>query len=240
MWDPTISFYVGKDSTLLLYDIRQKGVDKSFGEFEYDIGVAFLISFGNEIRYDNILGFFEDLIAYAFKTWKFRLCAQTDFMKNLKSSYMRKRKKKKECRAYLQHVEDILFKRPGSGIECDIEYRGHRGDSDYIVTGIGNVSGADLKLAFIWELKAPQSFVFEKDPGSANRLIPSKDLLQAENQLLNYYDELKYSGDFLEEHEITHSQYVFIGGIIIGSNRTQLESILILQNQKKIAITGKL
>lgn len=64
------AFYVGKDSTLLLYNIRQKGIDKILGEFHYDIDVAFIISFGEEIRQYNLLDFFEALIAYAFKIWK--------------------------------------------------------------------------------------------------------------------------------------------------------------------------
>jgi len=67
---PTHSFYIGRDSTLLLYDIRQKGIDKKLGDFQYDIDVAFIVSIGDEIRYDNLLVFFESLIAFAFKTWK--------------------------------------------------------------------------------------------------------------------------------------------------------------------------
>lgn len=64
------AFYVGKDSSLLLYNLRQKGTDKILGEFQYDVDVAFIISFGEEIRQYNVVDFFEALIAYAFKIWK--------------------------------------------------------------------------------------------------------------------------------------------------------------------------
>lgn len=138
----------------------------------------------------------------------------------LKALIYAKRKKEHECRAYLKYAEDILFKRPGSGIACDIEYRGHSGDSDYIITGLGNESGCDVQLAVIWELKAPQCFLFEVDPKSSNRIKPTKELIEAENQLLNYYDELKNSGEFRDEFGITLPDYVRLGGIIIGSDKT--------------------
>ena len=70
--------------------------------------------------------------------------------------------------------------------------------------------------AYIWELKAPQCHIFEKD--TENRLRPSKDLIQAENQLLNYYHENKGSELFRNNFGVTHSEYVCFGGIIIGSH----------------------
>lgn len=64
------SFCLGKDATLLIYDICQKALDKKNVPLQYDIDLAFIVSFGDEIKYDNLLDFFESLIAYAFKTWK--------------------------------------------------------------------------------------------------------------------------------------------------------------------------
>ena len=134
--------------------------------------------------------------------------------------------KERECREYLEHAADLLFRGPGVDIACDVEYRGHRGDSDYIVSGRGHESGTDCILAYIWELKAPQCFLFMRDPNSHNRLIPSKDLIQAENQLLNYYDELRGSADFRADLGIVHPSNVYIGGIIIGCDKTKVEGNL--------------
>jgi len=138
----------------------------------------------------------------------------------LKALIYHRNNKERECRAYLHHAIEILFEIPGEAVVCDAEYRGHRGDSDYIVSGRGFESGNFSNQVFIWELKAPQCFVFQADPNSSNRLIPSIDLINAENQLLNYYDELKYSSDFHADFEITHPSNVRIGGIIIGCDRT--------------------
>ena len=128
-----------------------------------------------------------------------------------------------ECRDYLQYAADLLFRDSGIDIVCDYEYRGHRGDSDYIVSGRGRESGSDCIRAYIWELKAPQCFVFVQDHSSHNRLMPSKDLIQAENQLLNYYDELKESADFRADLNIVHPSNVCMGGIIIGCDETKVK-----------------
>jgi hypothetical protein len=107
-------------------------------------------------------------------------------------------------------------------IVCDVEYRAHSGTSDYIVAGQGHESGSDCRRVYLWELKAPQCPIFVRDPSSANRLFPSKELLQAENQLLNYYDELRESADFRSEFGITHPSNVCLGGIIIGNHETKV------------------
>lgn len=131
--------------------------------------------------------------------------------------------RERQCRAFLKYTPNLLFKEGGTAIRCDVEYRGHSGDSDYIVSGQGHESGIDCIRVYIWELKAPQCFVFKSDPSSHNRLIPSMDLIQAENQLLNYYDELRGSSDFRDAFNISHFSNVRIGGIIIGCDRTKVE-----------------
>jgi len=128
-----------------------------------------------------------------------------------------------ECREYLKYAADVLFRDGGTEIKCDVEYRGHSGDSDFIVIGRAHGSGSDCIRAYLWELKAPQLFLFVEDKSSANRLFPSKDLLEAENQLLNYYDELRDSVEFRSEFGITHPSNVCMGGIIIGRDNTKVK-----------------
>ena len=118
---------------------------------------------------------------------------------------------------------DVLFRDGGIDIVCDAEYRQHCGSSDYIVAGRGHESGSACRRVYLWELKAPQCSLFVEDPSSKNRLFPSRELLQAENQLLNYYDELRESGDFKAEFKITHPADVCMGGLIIGSNKTKVK-----------------
>lgn len=139
-----------------------------------------------------------------------------------------------ECRGYLTYAADVLFRDGGTDIVCDVEYRGHSGDSDFIVIGRAHGSGSDCIRAYLWELKAPQCFLFVRDRSSANRLFPSKDLLQAENQLLNYYDELRDSVEFRSEFGITHPSNVLMGGIIIGCNKTKVNGEMELARRNRL------
>lgn len=145
--------------------------------------------------------------------------------------------KERQCREYLKYAADILFRDGGVDIVCDAEYSGHSGISDYIVAGRGHESGSDCRRVYLWELKAPQSPLFVKDPSSANRLFPSRELLQAENQLLNYYDELRESADFRSEFKITHPSDVCLGGIIIGNDKTKIK--LRAKSAKKASLYEK-
>jgi hypothetical protein len=63
------SMSLGKDSTVVLCSHKQinetqKGLEK------YNIEIAYVISFGDEIKQYNLLDFLEDLIAYSIKQWK--------------------------------------------------------------------------------------------------------------------------------------------------------------------------
>lgn len=157
----------------------------------------------------------------------------------LKALMSAKENKEKECRTFLKYVPDILFREGGIDIICDQEYRGHRGDSDYIAAGRGNESGTTCQRAYLWELKAPQCPLYTQDPKSSNRLLPSKELIEAENQLLNYYDEMRESGDFKSEFRITHSTNICIGGIIIGSEETKVRLKKEVSSQKKADLYEK-
>jgi uncharacterized protein with HEPN domain len=102
-----------------------------------------------------------------------------------------------------------------------MEYRSNNGDSDYIISAnIRDDCGVNIVRAYVWELKAPQCYIFEKD--NENRLRPSKDLISAENQLLHYVHECKGNAQFREEFRVTHPDNVYFGGIIIGSNSKQV------------------
>jgi hypothetical protein len=131
--------------------------------------------------------------------------------------------KEHECREYLQYAKEALVRDTVLRfIYVEIERRATVGDSDYIISGkIVDEIGNECVKAYIWELKAPQCHIFEKD--TENRLRPSKDLIQAENQLLNYYHENKGSELFRNNFGVTHSENVCFGGIIIGSHARRVK-----------------
>jgi hypothetical protein len=126
--------------------------------------------------------------------------------------------KEHECREFLKYRPEYLFKETVVQIAyADQEYRGNSGDSDYVISAkIRDESGVECVKVYIWELKAPQCYIFEKD--NENRLRPTGDLLSAENQLLHYYHEQRGSEQFRQQFNVTHPDYVCFGGIIIGSS----------------------
>ena len=128
-----------------------------------------------------------------------------------------------ECAQYLQHVNRLLFRENAVHlVYFETEYREHTGDSDYVISGrVVDESGIECVRAYVWELKAPQCYVFEKE--TKNRLCPTKDLIQAENQLLNYHDELMGNARFQAEFGINHPENVRLGGIIIGRDTTKVQ-----------------
>lgn len=136
-----------------------------------------------------------------------------------------KRNKERECREYLQYAKELLIGDIVTRYEyIETERRGHSGDSDYVISGlVMDKTGIENMKAYIWELKPPQCYLFEKD--TKNRLRPTRELLRAENQLFHYHDELK--GDDRARHEfgVTHPGYVCLGGIIIGCRRTWVKGI---------------
>ncbi len=127
-----------------------------------------------------------------------------------------------ECREYLQYVDFLLFRETFIKLVYkEKEYRAHSGDSDYIISArILDDRGSEDVIAYVWELKAPQCYIFCKE--RENRLMPSNDLVKAENQLLNYHHELKGNDQVREMFGITHPDKIKLGGIIIGSERTKV------------------
>jgi hypothetical protein len=63
------SFSLGKDATVLLIEHRQSMKSDELTT-DYTIGLAYLVSFGEEITSNNFYDYLEDLAAYSFKVWR--------------------------------------------------------------------------------------------------------------------------------------------------------------------------
>ncbi|MEW6182274.1 MAG: hypothetical protein AB1500_03745 [Bacillota bacterium] len=128
-------------------------------------------------------------------------------------------KREKECGEYLKHIPEFLFNETFKRVVySDIEYRGNTGNADFVISAeVITSSGISTVKAYVYELKAPQCYIFERD--NNERLKPSKDLISAENQLINYHDEMRSSDQFRDKYKVMHPDNVCIGGIIIGCSR---------------------
>lgn len=148
---------------------------------------------------------------------------QNDIYSVLKELIEATENKEHECRKFLQYAKEALVRDTVINFEyVETERRGTFGNSDYIISGkIVDETGVETVKAYIWELKAPQCYIFEKD--TEGRLRPTKDLIQAENQLLHYYHENKGSETFRNTFGVTHSDNVCFGGLIIGSHNRRVK-----------------
>jgi len=63
------SFILKKDSTVILINYKQHVNTVEMGEYHYNIKLAYLISFGNELTFDNIYETIDELLAYSVKQW---------------------------------------------------------------------------------------------------------------------------------------------------------------------------
>jgi hypothetical protein len=63
------SFSLGTDATSLLIEHRQS-IKSDELTVDYTIGLAYLVSFGEEITSSNFYGYLEDLAAYSLKLWR--------------------------------------------------------------------------------------------------------------------------------------------------------------------------
>ena len=140
--------------------------------------------------------------------------------------------KELECREYLGSAKDLLGRDTVTEfVYTDTELRTNMGDSDYVISGlVADEGGVEYVAAYVWELKAPQSYLFRED--NRNRLIPTPDLFEAENQLFNYFHTLQSSPDFRAEFGVQRREHVRFGGIIIGSDQ-RLVSGRIADDRKK-------
>ena len=118
-----------------------------------------------------------------------------------------------ECQEYLQYAHLLLAPPISRVIQVVREQVAMAGRSDYFL--LCEVSEVEVRRRLIlWEAKAPQLAPFEVI--TQNRLIPSGALIEAENQLLYYFDEYRSNAQLLDRYQIRHADDVKIGGIVIG------------------------
>lgn len=118
-----------------------------------------------------------------------------------------------ECQAFLQYAHVLLAPPLSNVVQVVREQIAMAGRSDYFL--LCEVREVTLRRRLVlWEVKAPQLAPFEV--ATANRLIPSRALIEAENQLLYYFDEYRTNAQFLDRYEIRHQDDVKLGGIVIG------------------------
>jgi hypothetical protein len=132
----------------------------------------------------------------------------------------------KACQAFLVdvalHLLPFRMQREDI-IETGREERSRVGDSDFSVSVEVDNGAFGRRIAYVWEVKAPQCYLFTQD-SAANRMQPTKELYSAENQLLNYVAELAQSDNFKAKFGLDGvADVVKPGGIIIGRKDTILE-----------------
>jgi hypothetical protein len=66
----TTSFSIGSDSTLIIIDHTQLLRQTEVGDIEYRVQLAYIVSFGSEITFENAYDYFEELVAYSVSTWR--------------------------------------------------------------------------------------------------------------------------------------------------------------------------
>lgn len=118
-----------------------------------------------------------------------------------------------ECQEFLQHAHALLAPPMSRVVQVVREQVAMAGRSDYFFVCEVNEVEPRRRLV-LWEAKAPQLAPFEV--ATQNRLIPSRALVEAENQLLYYFDEYRSNGQFLDRYQIRHPNDIRLGGIIIG------------------------
>ena len=64
------SLSLGKNTTIILQDHKISVKTEVFGNFEYTIDLAYIISFGDEIDISNFYNYLNDLITYSFTKWR--------------------------------------------------------------------------------------------------------------------------------------------------------------------------
>lgn len=109
-------------------------------------------------------------------------------------------------------------------IQTGREERSRVGDSDFSISVKVDNGAFGRRIAYVWEVKAPQCYLFTQD-SAANRLQPTTDLYSAENQLLSYVAELAQSKNFKAKFGLNGiDDLVKPGGIIIGRKNTILNN----------------
>jgi hypothetical protein len=100
----------------------------------------------------------------------------------------------------------------------DTEYSTESGRTDIVVIADRTTIDGKERRAYVWELKAPQVWLFEKE--TEGRAKPSNEPYSAETQLLHYQSSLAGSTEFCARWKICRKEHVCIGGIVIGTTAT--------------------
>jgi hypothetical protein len=127
-----------------------------------------------------------------------------------------RRRTERKCQGYLSHAVGLLL--PSTPLDTDTitEERSYFGTADFVVAAtIRDDANRDVRAAYIWELKAPQCFLFERD--NDNRCRATIDFLKAENQLLHYSHQAMGDQTFRARMGVIDHTNIRIGGIIIGT-----------------------
>jgi len=137
-----------------------------------------------------------------------------------------------ECAALLKEVSYVLLPtEQGHIIYTDTEQIAHAGRIDVLVyADCRQTSGSYRRVLYLWELKAPQLPLFLID--TASRAQPSKDLYDAENQLLHYHDSLRNNDSFRSTNGIGASDDIKFGGIVIGRSSSYVKNTAGINDEK--------
>ena len=159
-----------------------------------------------------------------------------EIIEELKTNIDSEKHTERGCGALLKQIANILLPIDQGRIEyVDSEQNVSSGRIDLIVYAeCSQISGSLKKIAYVWELKAPQLFLFEIDTSS--RAKPTEDLYDAENQLLHYHYATANDGNLRETWKIISPHDVKFGGIIMGkSSRYVKEGSLDKEKARKLA-----
>jgi hypothetical protein len=127
-----------------------------------------------------------------------------------------RRRTERECQNYLSYASGLLL--PGTPLDTTVitEERNYFGTADFVIAAtIRDDTSRVVRAAYIWELKAPQCYLFERD--NKNRCRATKDFLSAENQLLHYAHQAISDQNFRSRMQVMDHTNIRIGGIIIGT-----------------------
>lgn len=61
---------LGSDSTIILSNHKQSIKTQELGQVDYDIPLAYIVSYGDEINKATIYDYFDGLIAYSINIWR--------------------------------------------------------------------------------------------------------------------------------------------------------------------------
>lgn len=138
-----------------------------------------------------------------------------------------------ECAKYLHFAARFLLPQTPINTEFSREDRNYYGSTDFILSAkMKNDAAGEETVAYIWELKAPQCFLFEYDD-SNNRCRPTKDFIKAENQLLHYLDQAAGDQSFRVRFGVMETKNIRGGGIIIGKSSGLLKSMRNTKDSQK-------